>query len=1704
MPALSNHWREKATGWKLVRLLILGLNTAHASVELRGNGALEAWPVSAMEQGHTIKHRKLEACYAKKIKIESTTGEQIQVFEVQAFSGGSNVALEGSANQSSTLNSNVKFAASKAIDASYSTFSHTNDPSAWWELDLITPSAIESVLILNRYCRSDPSDPTGCLCRLSSAKLTLLDNNDSIIAMQSIGNTCNEQVVAESFTCSGTERPPSIPEKIDGTKSLERINGETSPDIINGEVDVPFFPLSSTTRAVILPQSTPGTLLTLSQISSNSNFSLPVSRSYDGYEWEKLHPLLLPVDCSIPTSCFIEIPPYNGSANVHYIIQKYSPQGKSNEQQFAKLLLQGTYGPTLESLQAAISSGSATAWVADQINTVPTLLREHYRRRTNAYIKTDLHHHATRLACESGSRWNRHAFNRWRDVGKTIKEVSTGFGTFYLKVDGVARTEVSQRPSVTFSIPGTSYVICRKDPVVMSDFYYHAPTGEYGSLFVSTTADGCNMPISIRMPAVYFSNPVHAFGKSVPRVNVANITGDPNVFEAKLLQDVVSPFTCSDFKKSWPNFVQDASTLQYYVEDRRAELYDNTDGSYTQKKRLLDGRCPQSPRTFLNEDTCVPRADCSPPVYSGEFILNATNLRKFYTMDGKYVYRIQDLPLVETPSPCDTNTNRFVRKNAGSDGGGCVNANTNFPSIASAIKTALSGRSIADQKAARVIDIEDISLNCNDPNDAALGASFNVKLSDNSLTCWTHSYYREWSCFVMNDWASNHPGNPSFFMASKPNPIADVAEHENTSGNLEESVSLHFPPWTFHEYNFHYNSWRFEGDLIGSWGDKIAFNDLPPSAKSTEVINALGGSVVADSSSVIEVCGSPGEVANDPTLGHQYLLQKYGDAETELSYTLDQDHERWVANHMVFNTVSLYAQDQLRHRVAWALSSIFVVTLNSVAREEVEPWAVYYDIFVRNAFGNFFDILKEVTFSPIMAEMLTFKDSKSLAYQVERNGAELFPDENFSREIMQLFSIGLYMLNEDGTKMIDDATGLPIPTYTNKDVMNFARGFTNFAHQENERDNIEIAWDPSWIPNAVDPMYLPTSEGRDFFPKLTLNVNGNIGYIGDKVQRCETLIKTKAWLRKGAVFHFRENSQSLMGKKDPEWWSEPESWSPRLVLSSETSSLYNKLCNFNEVTNQCDFKSTVVLDEDLTCDGSCTARGAIWDGPGIATPCECSIDEPRTFRLDHSPTSSPVWYEYVRAPCIQMSFPESNSMNAVKEIGEWDYGNKAMCADNRLPVAGTVCCDASGLNPKNICVFKGERTTYASAQARCAAYRPGWRTCAWDTVPISWDCGTDTAYWQGDYSADSSPGLRFSWTSEPCTMGVQVDVEGNIAIIHSVGALAVKERVGIDTGTYFGVFWENDGLYPTVNSNCGGVCEVHENTCVCRNVNVETSAVFSDITTVDDLMLKLKIGATDPSRFDTGTYHLCTAPKCSMQSYKLYFRSVVTSDSMIPNAFNAETIFEVTTQTGPLFLSNTKSTVHIGSSYSFRNPPMFNSPVDPTQRDGLYETDAILRQYVNHPNTAPFIATKLIKLLVSSNPSTRYLKSSADAFRTGLYVSADQSFGSGRYGDMEALVAAIMLDREARSVTLDDDPNHGRAREPLLKILHMFRSMNLSTKSGVIREIDMIYLTDRGLGQESFYAPSVFSFFLSEYQPVGPVMEKGLVAPETQLFDSLN
>lgn len=96
--------------------------------------------------------------------------------------------------------------------------------------------------------------------------------------------------------------------------------------------------------------------------------------------------------------------------------------------------------------------------------------------------------------------------------------------------------------------------------------------------------------------------------------------------------------------------------------------------------------------------------------------------------------------------------------------------------------------------------------------------------------------------------------------------------------------------------------------------------------------------------------------------------------------------------------IVLTKSDQLRQRVAWALSQILVITQNQIsADEQSEIYLNYYDIFVRHAFGSYRSILKEVAYSPMMGEMLSYLKSKSTAFVLADSGSISYPDENFAR-----------------------------------------------------------------------------------------------------------------------------------------------------------------------------------------------------------------------------------------------------------------------------------------------------------------------------------------------------------------------------------------------------------------------------------------------------------------------------------------------------------------------------------------------------------------------------------------------------------------------------------------------------------------------------------------------------------------------------------
>jgi hypothetical protein len=139
---------------------------------------------------------------AQKVKLQqSSSGLPIQVFEVDVMnSTGVNVAEGTNASQSSTFVTKFgrSFDAYHAVDGDHDTFSHTNDANPWLEIDLREISEISSVGILNRWCR-DSNDPSGCLCRLSGAVLSFVDNLGEQITSVTIGDTCGQSTLEYVF-----------------------------------------------------------------------------------------------------------------------------------------------------------------------------------------------------------------------------------------------------------------------------------------------------------------------------------------------------------------------------------------------------------------------------------------------------------------------------------------------------------------------------------------------------------------------------------------------------------------------------------------------------------------------------------------------------------------------------------------------------------------------------------------------------------------------------------------------------------------------------------------------------------------------------------------------------------------------------------------------------------------------------------------------------------------------------------------------------------------------------------------------------------------------------------------------------------------------------------------------------------------------------------------------------------------------------------------------------------------------------------------------------------------------------------------------------------------------------------------------------------------------------------------------------------------
>lgn len=173
-----------------------------------------------------------------------------------------------------------------------------------------------------------------------------------------------------------------------------------------------------------------------------------------------------------------------------------------------------------------------------------------------------------------------------------------------------------------------------------------------------------------------------------------------------------------------------------------------------------------------------------------------------------------------------------------------------------------------------------------------------------------------------------------------------------------------------------------------------------------------------------------------------------------------------------FYKEAFYGDAQLRHRVAWALSQIWVISGNDV--NQASWMTAYHQKLSENAFGNYRDLMNDITLNPGMGNYLDMAGST-------RNN----PNENFPRENLQLFTIGLFMLNQDGTRQLDSNDN-PIPTYDQNTVNNFTKVFTGWSFCNTGCPNSTPG-----SPNYKDPMVL-NQNNHDITAKTLLNYPGAV------------------------------------------------------------------------------------------------------------------------------------------------------------------------------------------------------------------------------------------------------------------------------------------------------------------------------------------------------------------------------------------------------------------------------------------------------------------------------------------------------------------------------------------------------------------------------------------------------------------------------------
>lgn len=177
------------------------------------------------------------------------------------------------------------------------------------------------------------------------------------------------------------------------------------------------------------------------------------------------------------------------------------------------------------------------------------------------------------------------------------------------------------------------------------------------------------------------------------------------------------------------------------------------------------------------------------------------------------------------------------------------------------------------------------------------------------------------------------------------------------------------------------------------------------------------------------------------------------------------------------------------------------------------------------------------------------------------------------------------------------------------------------------------------------------------------------------------------------------------------------------------------------------------------------------------------------------------------------------------------------------------------------------------------------------------------------------------------------------------------------------------------------------------------------------------------------------------------------------------------------------------SKHSTAQKQLLDNRILPAGQTPQQDMQVALDSIFYHPNVGPFIGRRLIQRLVTSNPSPAYIGRVATVFNDN---------GAGVRGDLRAVLTAVLLDQEARAPLVQQAPNAGKQREPVIRFANLLRALNVKSKSG---HTDIHYLDsgDNALGQSPLLAPSVFNFFSPDFKNPGPIAQAGLNSPEFQI-----